>query len=113
MTTEKITGTTENWEQGALGEEGQFARVADLDESSIDDALAQKLISICMQASLIEDLKDIAKIHGLRGYQTLIKQVLKRFVEAEKKNALREMAYQAEHGKDSEENSNKPLKRLA
>jgi predicted DNA binding CopG/RHH family protein len=91
MTKEKIAGTAEAWETGALGEESQFAKVSEQDNAILDDALALKLISIRMQESLIEDLKDISRIHGLRGYQTLIKQVLKRFVEAEKKHALRQM----------------------
>lgn len=44
-----------------------------------------------MPNNLIDSLKDIAEINGL-GYQTLIKQILNRFVEAEMKQALREKA---------------------
>jgi predicted DNA binding CopG/RHH family protein len=37
-----------------------------------------------MPKELVQDLKDLAKLNGL-GYQPLIKQILKRFVDAEKK----------------------------
>ena len=50
----------------------------------IDAAAGTQLISIRLGVSMIEDLKLIAQINGI-GYQTLMKQILGRFVEREKK----------------------------
>ena len=52
-------------------------------------------------AKLIQDLKDLAKLNGL-GYQPLIKQILKRFVDAEKKMMVREYMKQKLDEKDAE-----------
>lgn len=101
MSEVKIKGTAEAWEHGDLGENAEYATKDNSNTTEIDDALAIKPISIRMPDELIEDLKAIAKIHGLRGYQTLMKQVLKRFVEAEKKHALRTIATQVEKSGDS------------
>lgn len=46
--------------------------------------LGLQAISIRLKADLIQDLKTIAEHNGM-GYQTLIKQVLHRFVNSEKK----------------------------
>ncbi len=92
---DKIRGTDEAWESGALGRDENFVRRVTLDEDALDEAVGLKSISIRMPAGLIDDLKDIAKINGL-GYQPLMKQVLTRFVEAEKKQALREKASEAQ-----------------
>lgn len=91
----KIEGKVEAWESGELGRDESFVEVSSIDFDAIDEALELKSISIRMPQGLIDDLKDIGKIHGL-GYQPLIKQVLKRFVEAEKKIALRDKARQAD-----------------
>ena len=90
----KIKGTEEAWETGKLGQDEKFVKKSELtlDEmQALDNALELKAISIRMPNSLIDSLKDIAEINGL-GYQTLIKQVLNRFVDAEMKQALREKA---------------------
>lgn len=86
-----IKGTEEAWESGELGQSEEHVRKSTLDPLQLDVSLGLKAISIRMQESLIDDLKLIAEIHGL-GYQPLIKQVLKRFVEAEKKLLLKEKA---------------------
>ena len=49
-----------------------------------------QLVSIRMSESLIEDLKCIGKKKNL-GYQTLAKNVLKRFVDAELRKELNEI----------------------
>lgn len=46
--------------------------------------LGLQAISIRLQPDLIQDLKTIAQHNGI-GYQTLIKQILHRFVHSEKK----------------------------
>lgn len=90
----KIQGTEEAWETGLLGQDEKFVKKSKLtvdEKQALDEALELKSISIRMPNSLIDSLKDIAEINGL-GYQTLIKQILNRFVEAEMKQALREKA---------------------
>ncbi len=90
----KIPGSDEAWDSGQLGREEEFAKAAEPDEKfeqEIDDSLELQLISIRLQRSLIEDFKGIASLNGI-GYQPLMRQILTRFVEAEKKKLLREMA---------------------
>lgn len=83
---EKIEGTIEAWENGLLGQSKENAKPAPkLDETFLNDSLGLQLISLRLQKTLIEDLKLIAKTHGL-GYQPLMRQILTRFVDAEKKN---------------------------
>lgn len=89
--TNSIKGTTEAWEKGLLGREEEFVQKVNIESEVIDEALALQAISIRLQKGLLEDLKNIAQIRGL-GYQPLMKQVLKRFVDAEKKLLLQELA---------------------
>jgi hypothetical protein len=42
-----------------------------------------------LQKSLIEDFKAIASLNGI-GYQPLMRQILKRFVDCEKKRIIKE-----------------------
>ena len=84
---DKIEGTTEAWENGQLGRDEHYVAKVQLDESMISDALALQMISIRLPKTLIEDLKMIGKINGI-GYQPLIRQVLKRFADSEKKQIL-------------------------
>jgi uncharacterized protein (DUF4415 family) len=86
----RIEGTPEAWEDGSLGREEEYVRVSrNVDEAALNDAAGLQPISIRLQKSLIEDFKMIADINGI-GYQPLIRQVLKRFADAEKKRILRE-----------------------
>lgn len=96
--TPKIEGSTENWENELLGNDEKFAAIAeDVTSESVDDMLALQMISIRLQKSMIQDLKDIAKANKLGGYQPLIRRVLERFVEAEMKSIARE-AMANDHG---------------
>lgn len=99
-----IPGTEEAWDSGQLGRDEEFVEKVELDEQRIDEALELKAISIRMQKSLVDDLKLIAQVRGL-GYQPLIKQVLRRFVDAEKKLLLQEAARQASEGSSKDEES--------
>ena len=93
-----IKGTTEAWEEGLLGDDEQHVRVADdLDEATVNKALDLHPVSIRLQKSLVEDLKSIASIHGI-GYQPLVRQILNRFAESEKKRLLREKQRELEDG---------------
>ncbi|MEJ1413630.1 MAG: CopG family antitoxin [Candidatus Sedimenticola sp. (ex Thyasira tokunagai)] len=105
---QKVTSTAEAWENRELGADEEFVRVADdIDISDLQKSLKLQMISIRLQESLIEDLKFIAQLHGV-GYQPLMKQVLTRFADSEKKRILREQASKqkkeiAENGCPSDE----------
>jgi len=86
-----IAGTEDAWDNRELDSDPNFAVLLDTSEEvAIDDALALQPISIRLQKSLIEDFKLIAQLDGL-GYQTLMRQVLTRFADCEKKRILREV----------------------
>jgi uncharacterized protein (DUF4415 family) len=102
----KIESTPEAWESGALGQDENYVQAVDLNEEEINKSLELQLISIRLQKSLIEDFKNIAAIHGL-GYQPLMRQVLNRFAESEKKRILKERSCELER-----ENSSQPENEL-
>ena len=91
MTTlRKIPDSDDAWDSGQLGRAAEHARPAAEDiEKAIDASLGLQLISIRLQKSLIEDFKAIASLNGI-GYQPLMRQILKRFVDGEKKRIARE-----------------------
>lgn len=91
-----IPGTEEAWENGELGKAAEFARPlpdedASKDMAQINESLGLQPISIRLEKSLVEDFKTIATINGL-GYQTLMRQALKRFAECEMKRILGDLA---------------------
>lgn len=105
-TSTHIRGSEEAWETGALGEDEKF--VGHLSESElasesrhISDSLGLQPISIRLEKSLIEDFKAIATINGL-GYQTLMRQALKRFADCEKKRLLNDIAAEVRSRKQAE-----------
>ncbi|MBK1720339.1 hypothetical protein [Thiocystis violacea] len=105
----KIPGTDEAWERRELGVDANFVAVADdINEDEIDLALELQPISIRLQKSLIDDFKMIAQLNGI-GYQPLMRQVLVRFADCEKKKilrqAVREMKLRREEDAASEEES--------
>ncbi|WP_186128956.1 hypothetical protein [Burkholderia gladioli] len=90
--TPKIPATDEAWDEGALGRSEEFVAVCTtVDEAELDAGLELQQISIRLQKSLIEDFKMIAALHGL-GYQPLMRQILTRFADSEKKMLLRDFA---------------------
>lgn len=103
----KIEGTAEAWESGLLGCDESFAKLSDLDLDAVRSAAGLKSISLRMQPDLLHEIKLIAEIHGI-GYQPLIKQILRRFVDGEMKMLLRD-AYREQvlkkHETDSPEES--------
>ena len=101
--TKKIINTPEAWDERLLGADEQFVAVAEADaDGAVDDALGLKLISIRLPNSLIEDFKNIATINGGMGYQTLMRQVLKRFAASELKMIARDYAEQVQRAKAEE-----------
>lgn len=88
---EKITSSDEAWDDRKLGADEKFVGVADDSfTQQILESTGTQLISIRMQKSLLEDFKLISSLNGL-GYQTLMKQILQRFVDCEKKKIFREL----------------------
>jgi hypothetical protein len=89
---EKILGTAEAWESGALGRDQKHTKKASAGlQMQIDDALGMQMISIRLPLELIDEYKMIAKVNGL-GYQPLMRDALKRFAEAEVKKMAVEYA---------------------
>lgn len=92
-----MSDLNEKWDNGELGCDERYIGVVELNaekEDELNAALGLQPISIRLQKSLIEDLKNIALIHGL-GYQPLIKQILSRFVEGEKRRIADEQIREA------------------
>ena len=89
-TTDRFHDSVSAWESGALGRDKKFVKKVDISaEKALDEALDMQMISIRLQKKLIEDLKIIAKHHGI-GYQPLVRQLLTRFVVAEFKSMWNE-----------------------
>ncbi len=111
---DKIEGTTEAWESGELGRDEKFAESVEIDEGKVNEALELQMISIRLQKSLIEDFKLIGKINGI-GYQTLMRQILKRFADSEIKILLRECVLNQEEERERqrqlEEMNQQPAKK--
>ncbi|MDN3392829.1 MULTISPECIES: hypothetical protein [Pseudoalteromonas] len=101
---DKIESTSEAWESRTLGCDENHAVAVELNEDFINESLALQMISIRLQKTLIEDLKMIGQLNGI-GYQPLIRQVLKRFADSEKKQLLREQASQLTNSPDDESSS--------
>lgn len=95
----KIPDTDEAWETRQLGVDEAYVTVAEPNDAAIDAALELQPISIRLHKSLIEDFKIIAGMNGM-GYQTLMRQVLNRFADCEKKKILRDLA--GEFAKEAE-----------
>lgn len=111
MSSKKIENSPEAWEDGSLGRDEEYVRVSrNVDDAALNEAAGLQPISIRLQKSLIEDFKMIAEIHGI-GYQPMIRQVLKRFADSEKKRILREKAAEfREPGKDQGEPGSKAVR---
>ncbi len=102
----KIETSDDAWDTGELGRDEEFAKVSKaITQSKVDKAIGLKPISIRLQESMIEDLKVIAEIHGL-GYQPLMRQIMNRFIDCEKKRIIRD--FLSEQQKKREEDAQKP-----
>ena len=103
----KIPASDEAWEEdGKLGnDENHVKRLEDNNEAQIDEALGLHPISIRLQKSLIEDLKMISTLNGI-GYQPLMRQILKRFADGEKKRILKERFAEARKTRVAKQDDN-------
>ena len=84
----------DRWDNGELGRDEQFVSVANYtpeQQAALDEALELQIISIRLPRGLIEDFKFIAEVNGLK-YQTLMRQVLARFADMEKKTMQKKAA---------------------
>lgn len=107
---EKILASDEAWDTGQLGDDAAHVRAIEQDDAQIDEALELQLISIRLQKSLIEDFKALAALNGM-SYQPLMRQVLTRFADCEKKRILRERVAEMQQAKkDDPEVPTKPKK---
>ena len=87
---DKLTARAEPWDTGELGREEHYVKRAKPEtEAVVDEALGLQLISIRLQKRMIEDLKFIAKAHGV-GYQPLVRDILDRFIVHEFKAIVRD-----------------------
>lgn len=108
MSKNTIPVSDEAWDDRVLGADGNFVEVVSDDiAATIDEAVGTQLISIRVQKSMIEDFKLIASLNNI-GYQTLMKQILQRFVECEKKRILRELISEKLTKNKKETASSKP-----
>lgn len=79
----KIENSAEAWELGELGSDLKHARVVDKKiGAQIDEALGLQMISIRLEQDLIESYKLLGVKYDM-GYQPLMREALKRFVEGE------------------------------
>lgn len=79
----KIENSAQAWESGELGSDLKHARVVDKKIGvQIDEALGLQMISIRLEQDLIESFKLLGTKYDM-GYQPLMREALKRFVEGE------------------------------
>ncbi|SPY32613.1 hypothetical protein [Pasteurella canis] len=79
-----MTHLDDKWEDGTLGRDENFVQKTSRTKDSLENALGLQPISIRLPKALIQDLKHIAELYGLE-YQPLIKQILNRLADAEKR----------------------------
>jgi len=83
----EIIENDEQWDNRELGADEHFVRVVETDldqQKAIDEAVGLQMISIRLPKALIDDFKFLGDVHNLK-YQTLMRQVLARFADSEKK----------------------------
>lgn len=90
-----IPASDDAWDERVLGDDEGFVEVADEAVSAVADAAAgTQLVSIRMQRVMIDEFKAIAARNGGMGYQTLMKQILQRFIDGEKRQLWNEYVSQ-------------------
>jgi len=79
----KAHNTADAWESGELGRDIKYARAVDKKLApQVDEALGLQMISIRLEKDLIESYKLLGAKYDM-GYQPLMREALKRFVEGE------------------------------
>ncbi|MGQ6231495.1 hypothetical protein ACUNFK_27215 [Serratia sp. IR-2025] len=88
-TNSEFARDAQKWDDRELGASDDHVEVASMAEmTAFNDALSLQAISIRLQKNLVSDLKSIAESYGI-GYQPMVRDLLQRFVIAEKKQNLR------------------------
>ena len=107
----EMTNTPEAWESGELGQSPEHVRVAPSKlASEIDDALGLQMISIRLDKELIDMFKLLGGKYQM-GYQPLMREALKRFVDGELKMvALESLEKQSLARSKSKDEKNHPKK---
>jgi predicted DNA binding CopG/RHH family protein len=109
----KIEANDESWDSGKLGRDENHVRVSDgVDEQSIDASVGLVAISIRLQESLVNDFKMIAKLNGI-GYQPLMRQILTRFADCEKKKIIQDMLAEENKSKNTDGDPDDPERKRA
>ena len=86
----QYTADSDKWEDGTFGEnEEHVVAVNDDQDAALDEALQLQMISIRLPKKMIEDMKFLARAHGI-GYQPLMRDVLQRFIVHEKKAIIKD-----------------------
>jgi uncharacterized protein (DUF4415 family) len=81
----EIADTPEAWESGVLGQSDEHTKAAPSKlASEIEDALGLQMISIRLDKELIDMFKLLGGKYQM-GYQPLMREALKRFVDGELK----------------------------
>jgi len=107
----EIANTPEAWESGELGQSLEHVRVAPSKlASEIDAALGLQMISIRLDKELIDMFKLLGGKYQM-GYQPLMREALKRFVDGELKMvALEALEKQSLARSKSKDDQNLPKK---
>lgn len=86
-----IPASDEGWDSDTPDAEAEFMKVVEgTAASAADDAAGTQLVSIRMQKSMIDAFKAIAASNNGIGYQTLMKQILHRFIDSEMKRVWKQ-----------------------
>jgi predicted DNA binding CopG/RHH family protein len=87
-----IFDDVEKWESGELGSDESHVQSVGMPQKlkrllNKSQEKRMQLVSIRLPVELIDDLKNIGKLEGI-GYQSLAREVLNRFVEAENRKRI-------------------------
>jgi predicted DNA binding CopG/RHH family protein len=112
MVKESIPASDEAWDDETLGADPASMKVADkATVDALDAAAGTQLISIRMHKSMVDAFKVIAAANKGIGYQTLMKQILQRFIDGEMKRVWNDHLEQlAEKRGRSPKNKERPRK---
>lgn len=79
----EIYADTHLWESGELGCSEEYAKASNFTVEDLQKSIELQAISLRINKDLLEDLKTLAGNYNI-GYQPLIKQILRKFVDSEK-----------------------------
>lgn len=103
-----IEDTQDAWESGKLGRDVKYAKPASKElGDKIDDALGLQMISIRLDKDLIDSFKLLGRKYQM-GYQPLMREALKRFVDGELKMVALEALEKQVFRKSKSKEEDKP-----